>query len=275
MKIYAMSDIHGYIDELIKNMKYVDLSGDNKIVFLGDYIDYGDKSCQVLEYIYELNKKYGDDKVIILKGNHEAMLLDWMKEYSKKVSPDEEILYFDSFLKSDAEDNYRMFKTFLSDEAFTDYIEKESKRSFFELNYEAVRLLLAEKRDIIGFIKKMKPYYETETQIFIHAGIDEEAVSDISLIDAWKYSEERSFYFKYPATTGKFFKTIIAGHVGTATISGDHNFHDVFYDGKSHYYIDGSVYKGGKIPLLMFDSDDKRYYQIEDDKKRIVSKGLL
>ena len=37
--IYAMSDIHGCINELKKNMQFVDLSGDNKLIFLGDYID--------------------------------------------------------------------------------------------------------------------------------------------------------------------------------------------------------------------------------------------
>lgn len=42
--IYAMSDIHGCIGELQKNMEQVDLGGDNRIVFCGDYIDYGDSS---------------------------------------------------------------------------------------------------------------------------------------------------------------------------------------------------------------------------------------
>lgn len=42
--IYAMSDIHGCIEELQKQMEQVDLGGDNCIVFLGDYIDYGDSS---------------------------------------------------------------------------------------------------------------------------------------------------------------------------------------------------------------------------------------
>ena len=57
--IYAMSDIHGCIEELQKQMEQVDLSGKNRIIFLGDYIDYGDSSCQVLEYIRDLQKDYG------------------------------------------------------------------------------------------------------------------------------------------------------------------------------------------------------------------------
>ena len=60
--IYGMSDIHGCLDELEAKMKFVDLDGDNQLILLGDYIDYGWKSRQVLEYVYELHKEYGEDK---------------------------------------------------------------------------------------------------------------------------------------------------------------------------------------------------------------------
>ena len=66
--IYAISDIHGCIYELKQKMSWVKLSGENRIVFLGDYIDYGQYSFQVLQYLYELQKQYGSDKVIVLKG---------------------------------------------------------------------------------------------------------------------------------------------------------------------------------------------------------------
>ena len=37
--IYAMSDIHGCIDKLQEQMQYVNLEGENRIVFLGDYME--------------------------------------------------------------------------------------------------------------------------------------------------------------------------------------------------------------------------------------------
>ena len=52
--IYAMSDIHGCIDELKEMMKKVDIAENNRIVFLGDYMDYGDNSYQVLKYLKDL-----------------------------------------------------------------------------------------------------------------------------------------------------------------------------------------------------------------------------
>lgn len=71
--IYAMSDIHGCIENLKKQMEQVDLSEKNRIVFLGDYIDYGNSSYQVLKYIWDLQKKYGAEKVVVLKGNHNGI----------------------------------------------------------------------------------------------------------------------------------------------------------------------------------------------------------
>ena len=80
--IYAMSYIHGCMEELKDKMDQVDLRGDNRMIFLGDYMDYGESSFQVLQYIWELQKQYGDEKIIVLKGNHEQMFLEWIKNYA-------------------------------------------------------------------------------------------------------------------------------------------------------------------------------------------------
>ena len=109
----------------------------------------------------------------------------------------------------------------------------------------------------------MPLYFESESQIFVHAGVDEEAG------EYWMWGTSDSILLgKFPATKGKFYKTIIAGHVGTGTrdLADDRNYHDVFYDGESHYYIDGSVYKGGKLLLLAYDEGNGNYYQVENSK---------
>ena len=49
--IYAMSDIHGCLDALEKKMAQVELLGENRLILLGDYIDYGPQSGQVLQYV--------------------------------------------------------------------------------------------------------------------------------------------------------------------------------------------------------------------------------
>lgn len=104
------------------------------------------------------------------------------------------------------------------------------------------------------WMRNLPMFYETDTQIFVHAGVDEEAW------DLWKCGTEDAYFCeKMPWSTGKFLKDVIAGHVGTYSISGDEAFHDVFWDGESHYYLDGTVQKSGHIPVLKYDIDHKRY----------------
>lgn len=105
----------------------------------------------------------------------------------------------------------------------------------------------------------MSYYYETETQIFVHAGVHEEAE------EWWKYgTPEEKFLCKYPASGGRFYKDIIAGHISTSQIANDENFHDIFYDGDSHYYIDGDVNTSNRIPLLKYDDVTGKYYSLQE-----------
>lgn len=78
MTYYAISDIHGCLNELKAAMEHVDLSGGGRLVLLGDYIDYGPQSGGVLRYIRDLQHRYGPQKVIALRGNHEEGFLEWL-----------------------------------------------------------------------------------------------------------------------------------------------------------------------------------------------------
>lgn len=266
--IYAMSDIHGCIEELLKQMEHVDLSGENRLVFLGDYIDYGHSSYQVLKYIRDLQAAYGADKVIVLKGNHEAMFLEWVDEYKKTYSGDPDFdLAYNDWLRTDLEHRGNTIKTFISEDQM-DYLNKISRTgSLGTISREAVRMILDEHKELINWIRNIPSFYETDAQIFVHAGVDEEAG------EYWKWgTSDDILLWKFPATKGNFCKTIVAGHVGTGTrdLAGDHSFHDVYYDGESHYYIDGSVYKHGKLLLLAYDEEKGEYYQVENGKMILI-----
>lgn len=82
--IYALSDIHGCLDALEDAMARIgDLDdiltpdSDNILIFLGDYVDGGPESASVLCRIHELQQRYPDN-VIVLKGNHDDWLLDFL-----------------------------------------------------------------------------------------------------------------------------------------------------------------------------------------------------
>ena len=77
-RLFAIGDIHGCFDslkELVENK--IQLQKNDKLILLGDYIDRGNKSKEVVDFIIELLEKSYD--IIPLLGNHEVMLLDAYK----------------------------------------------------------------------------------------------------------------------------------------------------------------------------------------------------
>jgi serine/threonine protein phosphatase 1 len=70
---YVIGDIHGEIEALktiINKINYD--STEDKLIFLGDYIDRGSDSYQVYRYI----KKLDNGSNIFIRGNHEEMMID-------------------------------------------------------------------------------------------------------------------------------------------------------------------------------------------------------
>jgi serine/threonine protein phosphatase 1 len=73
MAEYVIGDIHGEIDQLKTIIDKINYKPkEDKLIFLGDYIDRGADSYQVYRYIKELDN--GEN--ILLRGNHEEMMID-------------------------------------------------------------------------------------------------------------------------------------------------------------------------------------------------------
>lgn len=120
----------------------------------------------------------------------------------------------------------------------------------------------------IRWIENLPRYYTEGNTIFVHAGIDEEAG------DLWEWGTGDEIYVgKFPAQTGKaegIDSKIVAGHVGTSKIAGDPGYHDIYYDGASHYYIDGTVLHSGWIPVLMVNTDTDKYYRVTESGNWLI-----
>jgi len=72
-KIFAIGDIHGCFDKLCALMDKIKIDrSKDTLLFLGDYIDRGPDSFDVIEYLIDLKKHF--QKIVFLKGNHEEML---------------------------------------------------------------------------------------------------------------------------------------------------------------------------------------------------------
>ena len=72
MRRYVIGDIHGCAKALRTLLENIEPTEEDELVFLGDYVDRGPNSRDVVQQIIDLR---GQCKVIPLRGNHEIMLL--------------------------------------------------------------------------------------------------------------------------------------------------------------------------------------------------------
>ena len=73
--IYAIGDIHGCASELKALLHKLPLNSNSTLIFLGDYVDRGPDSKEVIETLLDLRTLY---RVITLKGNHESLFLNYL-----------------------------------------------------------------------------------------------------------------------------------------------------------------------------------------------------
>ncbi|CAN5528962.1 metallophosphoesterase family protein [soil metagenome] len=72
--VFAIGDVHGQYWRLVELLAKLPLQDEDQIVFVGDYIDRGPASSEVIQLLIEL--KAARPNTIFLRGNHEQMMLD-------------------------------------------------------------------------------------------------------------------------------------------------------------------------------------------------------
>jgi serine/threonine protein phosphatase 1 len=135
-RIFAIGDIHGCFDKLTSLMGIIDMDPiQDTLVFIGDYIDRGPQSKEVVDYLIDLAKQ--QSRVIFLKGNHEQMLELYLSGAEKL-----------SFL---ANGGYATLRSYSKDNS----------------SDEAGLIPSAH----LDFFDNLRLCYETDQYIFVHAGL--------------------------------------------------------------------------------------------------------
>ena len=73
-----MSDLHGMYDKFISMLKQINFNSNDHLYILGDVLDRGDKSLEIIDYIR--NHK----NITLLKGNHELMFQESWRDTNNR-----------------------------------------------------------------------------------------------------------------------------------------------------------------------------------------------
>jgi serine/threonine protein phosphatase 1 len=137
--IYAIGDIHGCLERLKALLSKIDDDpARDQLVFLGDYIDRGPSSFEVVDYLIQLEKERSG--VVFLKGNHEEMFGQYLSGADRTL-----------FLMNGGQATVES------------YMKHRSGRDG-ELVPPAHR----------RFLDSLRLYYQTDSYIFVHAGLRED-----------------------------------------------------------------------------------------------------
>lgn len=75
MALIAIGDIHGCVHTLDALLSRLAPTLDDQLIFIGDYIDRGPDARGVIERLLQLQQEI---PCIFLRGNHEALMLDYL-----------------------------------------------------------------------------------------------------------------------------------------------------------------------------------------------------
>ncbi|OWA33297.1 serine/threonine protein phosphatase [Saccharibacillus sp. O16] len=235
-RTFAISDIHGELELLERLLTHIHYNpASDQLVLLGDYIDRGPQSMQTLEKVMELRA----GGAIVLMGNHEDLMLRALVEggeedWKRWVVRNGGYATLQSYGFSDRQ---------LRIETGEQYRRPELRSETLERH--------------LDFIRSLDLYYETDTHIFVHAGIPPgktAAESDRSEL-VWIREE---FHKGYQGA-----KTVIFGHTPTRGLHGDPDDDGLYYGSNRIIGIDGGAVFGGQLNVLDVGSGETYYIRSE------------
>lgn len=247
MKYFVVSDIHGYYQPLVKALSEAGYQKDNPnhtLIVLGDIFDRGREPLKVYEFL----KSIPEDRLILIRGNHEDCLIMAVEDGLDDV--------FD--------------------------VENSTAQTIADIlgtSFKALGIFVGEPitpmfdNEVYQFIKSDKwcQYIEIGDYIFTHSYIP--TVDDLYL-PSWRklpkssrYWDEAHFVdadkemknhsFDLEAKKGKI---LVSGHRPTTYLHKKYENKDndsAIYYGKNYICIDASVYQTNKINVFSFEYEDK------------------
>lgn len=218
--LFVISDIHGDLP-LFKSLLNNYDKQLHQLVLIGDLLDRGLKSKECLL----LGMKLKEEGAVYLRGNHEQLFLDFLK--------DPENRYSNYLLNGGGE----TIESMLHKGALDEYSPTE------------ISLMIQTRyKQLIHFLESLPYYYEWNRYICVHAGIN-------LLLSSWQETSLRDFLWireEFHELPNKTSKTIVFGHTPTMYLYKQMEETKIWVSDKKIGIDGGGVY-GGSVHGVIFD----------------------
>ncbi|WP_298509646.1 metallophosphoesterase [uncultured Kordia sp.] len=77
MRTLAIGDIHGGFRALTQVLERANVTTEDTLIFMGDYVDGWSESAELVEFLIALNTK---QKCIFIRGNHDVWCHEWLMD---------------------------------------------------------------------------------------------------------------------------------------------------------------------------------------------------
>jgi len=196
-RTFAVGDIHGDIDALVRVFgRLPPLEPTDTVVFVGDYVDRGPRSAQVIDFVRSVERE-GPARVIALRGNHEDA---WLRVIA---------LGWPEFILPPGNGCLAAMRSFTGGPI---PMPEEKARPDEE------RVLMTGgfyPRDVVEWMHRLPFWYEDDHAIYVHAGLPRGAgaflhPSQVPNPAALLWLRDEDFFRNYRG------KLVVFGHTATA-----------------------------------------------------------
>ena len=240
-KLFVISDLHGHYKitiDALRDAGYDENDKNNLLLVLGDIFDRGLENKEI--YIW-LKRLTDEGKAIVLRGNHDQFLIDFLENPCKV---DNLFNFNNNGLKTTIYsllNNKGTLEDYYNSKPF---VNSSKAKVFKAWNMCVSDLINKMYPDLLDWIKSFNYYYETESYIFTHASIDG-FCGDFRRPDIdWEtlLCDDGSFFGRKIKNTKK---TVVVGHFNTRDIR------FMYGVGKKNYF---SVLKRKDGKVIMVDA---------------------
>ena len=199
MKIFVISDVHGFYDEMkqaLDSAGFDPENGDHLLVSLGDIVDRGPKPVETLEYLMGLPRK------VLVKGNHEDLAEEMMRTG----------IYHGHDISNGTWDTFRIFA------AHQKGLNISRELAIFD--WDTINNYVKHYSLWRKYLRECVNYFETDNYVFVHGWIPyDKDIYDV--LPNWREATDKEWgearwakspYLAYYELFDPHGKTIVCGH---------------------------------------------------------------